>query len=738
MISKITMNSVASFKKATVLETDKKVNLLYGLNGVGKSTLSSFLYKPENPRFSSCSIEGLEDNDTILVYNLDFIRDHFYEAEGINGIFTLSKKNTQVNKEIEKVSKEIRELSSIRLEKNQKKEKNEAEYKKKIDTYINKIWNIKTNYAGGDRVLEFCLDGLKGNKLTLFNHLIAISCPENVVDYSIDDLKAEAKTLQGELKEKNLIQTLEIKVEDLENSELLSKVIVGNKNSSVSDLIDKLGNSDWVNEGTQYVHMDGEKASCPFCQQKTITNDFLEEIKNYFDQSYQEDKEKLSKLRNEYNERTITFFEFIKEIKENEYLDDEKQKIEEIEFELKNAVEQNKKILLEKEKTPSIVIELKGIKYYEDEINNVVSNINRKIIKYNEKIRDVKGSKENLKNKFWTKMRQDYSDIIDLYFNEEKNYKKNIALLEKEIKEKENEINKKLAYVSEIRKDTVNIDDAVENIKTGLVDIGITDFTIEKYSEEEALYRLKREGENTEKITDDNIFKTLSEGEKMVISFLYFIELCKGEETADKTTNNKIIVIDDPISSLSHIYVFNIGRLIHNEFLRTKKYNQIFVLTHSLYFFYELTNLRKEEREANQKLFRICKNYDGSSFAEMKYEEIQNDYQAYWSIINDSSQPPALIANCMRNILEYFFNFVEKQDFNNVFQKPVLQKTEYQAFNRYMNRESHSKGQNIFDIKEFDYVSFKEAFKQVFYCTGYRVHYDKMSKIKFRQSKKDI
>lgn len=123
MISKITMNSVASFKKATVLETDKKVNLLYGLNGVGKSTLSSFLYKPENPRFSSCSIEGLEDNDTILVYNLDFIRDHFYEAEGINGIFTLSKKNTQVNKEIEKVSKEIRELSSIRLEKNQKKRK---------------------------------------------------------------------------------------------------------------------------------------------------------------------------------------------------------------------------------------------------------------------------------------------------------------------------------------------------------------------------------------------------------------------------------------------------------------------------------------------------------------------------------------------------------------------------------------------------------------------------------------
>lgn len=58
----------------------------------------------------------------------------------------------------------------------------------------------------------------------------------------------------------------------------------------------------------------------------------------------------------------------------------------------------------------------------------------------------------------------------------------------------------------------------------------------------------------------------------------------------------------------------------------------------------------------------------------MKYEEIQNDYQAYWYIIKDQNQPPALIANCMRNILEYFFNFVEKQDYNNVFQKRSYRK----------------------------------------------------------------
>lgn len=75
-----------------------------------------------------------------------------------------------------------------------------------------------------------------------------------------------------------------------------------------------------------------------------------------------------------------------------------------------------------------------------------------------------------------------------------------------------------------------------------------------------------------------------------------------------------------------------------------------------------------------------------------------------------------------------FFDFVEKQDFAQVFQRPELQETRFAAFNRYMNRESHSKGQNIFDIKEFDYDNFREAFKLVFEKEGYSAHYKKMMK----------
>jgi AAA15 family ATPase/GTPase len=79
MITKIAMNNVASYKSLTTLETDKTVNLIYGLNGTGKSTLSSFLYNKDDSKFNDCSINSLIDED-IRVYNQKFIQDYFYES----------------------------------------------------------------------------------------------------------------------------------------------------------------------------------------------------------------------------------------------------------------------------------------------------------------------------------------------------------------------------------------------------------------------------------------------------------------------------------------------------------------------------------------------------------------------------------------------------------------------------------------------------------------------------------
>ena len=47
MITKIEISGVPPFMEKVILETDKKVNLIYGLNGTGKSTISNILFDIE-------------------------------------------------------------------------------------------------------------------------------------------------------------------------------------------------------------------------------------------------------------------------------------------------------------------------------------------------------------------------------------------------------------------------------------------------------------------------------------------------------------------------------------------------------------------------------------------------------------------------------------------------------------------------------------------------------------------
>ncbi len=722
MITKIKLNNVASYKSLTALETDKKVNLIYGLNGTGKSTLSNYLHQQTDEKYKSCSVEGLDHNHEILVYSQIFIQETFFEAENLKGIFTLSKENKEAEIKISNAKKELTKLENANEAKGKELETEKTSLHQKQEAAQNAVWEIKTDYSGGDRVLEFCLDGYKGSKDNLFNHIVSFVKPSTKPTKSIDDLKNDLQSISGENALKYSVLTdITFTSQSIETETLLNKQIVGNENSSVSQLIKELGNSDWVKEGFQYVPEveTQENSACPFCQEKTISNSLVESIKNYFDSSYEADMNSLKSFLEEYTQA----FQSIP----NKSIFEANPKFATLkkDFEIKysafnKVVEDNIKLIEDKIKTPSVSVTLKCSTKALEEINEVILKINGLVNEHNKNIDQKETVKTNIKKTFWEIMRWDYDQTISSINADKTITKSKTDALEVIIKDNSTKITAQNAIITEQQKQTVNIEEAITNINNSLIDLGITDFKIEKYSEN--FYKILR-GENQEKV-----FRSLSEGEKMIISFLYFIELCRGKKEATETGKKKIIVIDDPISSLSHIYVFNIGRLIHNEFLRSDKYEQVFLLTHSLYFFYEMTDTNRDRRKEQQKLFRLRKNSTSSEILEMSYEEIQNDYHSYWFIVKDDKQPAALIANCMRNIIEYFFNFVEKRDLNNVFQKKEMQDNRFQAFNRYINRESHSLGQNIFDIKEFNYQDFKDAFTELFKVTGYENHYNKMIK----------
>ncbi|MFY1664389.1 AAA family ATPase [Pseudomonas sp. Pseu.R1] len=718
MITELNIDGVTSYKSKSTLSPTNKTSLIYGLNGAGKSTISEFLYNHTDPRFAKCSLKTSQPCE-ILVYNQSFLNDYFYEEDNLKGIFTLSKENKVALQQIEAETKELDKHLAAQQANSELATQNTTALDQEKSKASSKIWEIKTNFAGGDRVLEFCLDGLKKTEL-LFQHIIALPLPEAAPGYTADDLKAEASSIEGEgAAPFAKIPTLSAGWFGIERDSLWSKIIVGSQEGSVAQFISKAGNSDWVKQGLQYIEDDQDPQACPFCQQETITQKVIDSIRQVFDEAYELDVNQLESYKTRYE--TLTSSLNFQDISNSPLASKDLVDAWSIACEaLKASIRENVLLIGNKLKSPSTPVALTDTQPAVNMINELIGGLNELIDAHNTKLANKKKTLDDIRSRFWALMRWDYDQTISAYSQSASE----LNAKAKEISQDGIKINAEVAAsnnkLAALRKQTVNIEESIENINAGLVEIGIDGFSVVPYGDD--FYRVSRATDQA------NAFHSLSEGEKTVISFLYFMELCKGQKTATAVPQAKVVVIDDPISSLSHLYVFNIGQLIKKYFINYDLYKQVFVLTHSLYFFYELTHTNKENRAKSQHLYRVFKNTNGSSVVPMKYEEIQNDYQSYWSIIKDQASPPALIANCMRNIVEYFFNFVQKKDFNNVFQKPALSTDKFTTFYRYMNRESHSLGQNIFDIKEFDHDVFKDGLRLIFEECGYAEHYQAMSK----------
>ncbi|MFH0857727.1 MAG: AAA family ATPase, partial [Candidatus Magasanikbacteria bacterium] len=225
MITKITLKKVASYgENPVVLETNKKINLIYGLNGTGKTTLSKYLQDKNSGCFSNCAIEGLS-SEKILVYNQRFIDDNFYQ-DTQKGIFSLKSENKEAKEKIDIATEEIQQIKD-QIKNDELKtgfqfdlEKKQADITNLQSTSEEKTWKIKDSYYGGDRILEFCLEGKMGSKKTLFEY---VSKLQKVVDKPqklTEDLKKEAEATQGEnakVYDENLVKKINFsfwKIED--------------------------------------------------------------------------------------------------------------------------------------------------------------------------------------------------------------------------------------------------------------------------------------------------------------------------------------------------------------------------------------------------------------------------------------------------------------------------------------------------------------------------------------------
>lgn len=492
------------------------------------------------------------------MYNQKFIQDNFFVADNLKGIFSLSKENKEAEEKITKATNTQRKLEQSIQNKRAIKENIEQEFARQKQQAIDQAWTIRTNYSGGDRVLEYCIDGLMGKKEKLFSYLQEIGKPVSEPKKNIQTIRNEVEAIKGDsAQEQSKLPLLTFAESDIESEAVFGNAILGNADSEVATLIDKLGNSDWVKQRLIYLpeKIDKSGMACPFCQNNTITSRFSASIREYFDDTYQQQINTLENLRAKYIfglENLLDINIFTGHSFASEHVGSLLTKYQAITITLNsNAEKINQKI-----KNPKIPQTLTSSTTAVTEFNREVASINEAIAIHNERLKNRDAALRSLKDEFWSLMRWQYDQTIVRFEADRQSTDQKLKELDDQISKINSSIEETKRQITLAQKETVNVDEAVDAINAGLLDLGIDGFRVSKHLER--LYRVVRTGDSSD------AFHTLSEGEKMMISFLYFCELCKGKSNLDDTHTQRIVVIDDPISSLSHIFVFNVGQLIRS------------------------------------------------------------------------------------------------------------------------------------------------------------------------------
>ncbi|MCQ2662218.1 AAA family ATPase [Helicobacter pylori] len=743
-ISQISLKKVATFdENGASFENLKSINSIYGANGSGKTTTSSFLKNlAENgieDKFANSKI-GWHNNKSlkIEVYNKQFKEEQFRNSQ-VKGIFTLGKKTNEnlekieikkesISKENEKKIKNKESLKKITQEK-EKEEKDftdscwEKLYKKNEEDFKETLEGFKRKEKFKEKILNFFKDN-KHNQ------------SEQSEIVGLEELKEKIGIIFS--KNQTELALLECKLTDfdsIENHSIWEQKIVGSGGVAIADLIKKLSNEDWVAQGREYVK---NNSICPFCQKETITEEFKKQLESYFDTSYQESTDTIKKMKEDYTNKTAEALERLDKIVKTEQnnsqtkLDTENLKI--IIETLRSKINGNQQKMLDKSKEMSRSFELESTKNEIKEIRDLIDTTNQQIAKHNEIIKNIKNQKKTCVEQTWKFLVNEFKSDIQEYNKKYCGLEKGINNLEKAISENQEEVKKLENEIRELEKNMVSIKPIVDEINAFLKGYGFTNFSL-AYTEDEKSYRIQREDGQL-------VGETLSEGEVTFITFLYYYHLTKGSLEENDISKNKVLVIDDPISSLDSNILFIVSVLVKDLMKETmeEKTNikQVIILTHNTYFYKEITSKYDLKRYQGKYSFWIIRKDNNVSKIE-KFEEnpVKNSYELLWQEVKQAKENNVSLVslqNVMRRVIEYYFRilggFKHNHNLSECF-KNIREQQVCNSFISWFNDGSHGISDDLFaQSQDTSIETYLKVFENIFKITGHEAHYKMMMGIK--------
>lgn len=725
MIEKIIIKDTATYDNKGIEITELgKINFIYGTNGSGKTTISRYFDNSEKDEFKNCSLKW--ENDVVLksyVYNKEFCDKNFGKSN-IEGIFTLGSATKEQIEEINQKKDELKEVNKNIIANSKTIENLQAQVEELENGYKNIIWDVYKNNENDFK------EALKGylTKDKFFVHMLEIYSRGVSTSVSRDNIKKRAKTLLGEQPEKKaIIKQISFNViEGIVNDAEWNKSIAGKNDVNISKLIETLKNADWVNQGRKYIV---GTTKCPFCQKDTIDDEFKMQLEMFFDKEYESRIKHIEELYTEFlkeKENILKDMSSLIELRE-EAIDSSK--LESLHKALVNAIELSENLMREKIKEPGKVVVVHSFANIIDEINQCVLQANKEIQTYNSLVENYKEEKRQLIEDIWKMLVIENKVVLDTYISKKAGQIKGIDNVSKSKIAYEQKKGELINEIKEKNKNVTSVQPAVDEMNRTLRNYGFTNFRIVPSVTEKNHYQIQRmDGKLVE--------STLSEGEVTFITFLYFLQLIKGSKDEENVSEERIIIVDDPISSLDSTVLFVVSSLLKDILFKIMKdestIRQAIILTHNVYFHKEISFIGDGNSPRKDIRYWILRKKDNIS--NIQYygmdNPISSSYQLLWKELKAIDVNSSVtIQNIMRRIIENYFKILGGYKDETLIEKfPDFENKEIcRSLLSWINDGSHCLPDDLFvEMPDETIEKYQIVFKRIFEYTNHLEHYNMM------------
>ncbi|QDM19176.1 AAA family ATPase [Tardiphaga sp. vice278] len=701
----------------------KQINFIFGANGAGKTTISRVIANPAS--FAACALtwERGQSIDSFF-YNRDFVEQNYRPQW--KGIFTLGKAEADTLGRIEAAKRKVGDLEDdiAKLEATlgpaDASSGKRGELKRLRSNFETECWKIKLRH---DAQFKEAFSGLRNSQARFCDKVLSELVGNKAALVALEELTRRAATLfeQG-LERHDSVPAVELgDLLDLEASPILAKKVVGRDDVDVAALIKRVGNSDWVRQGLLYL---GAGPQCPFCQQQ-VEADLANKLNAYFDETFIADMGAITKTIRAFEGQSndaLKRFEDIHAI-DSRYINNAKLRADFDRFSARIGI--NRRLLEVKQKEPSAPVTLEPLAEFAELLTTQIDAANEAIAKHNALVDNIASERNTLIGQVWKCLLDENAAVIGKYTDQCTSLEKAEKGLNAGIVSKHAQLTAASAELRELEKSVTSVHPTVTAINQILASFGFGGFKLRTAGDRDHLYEIVRSDGNDAGLT-------LSEGERSFVSFLYFYHLLRGSTSQSGVTNDRIVVFDDPVSSLDSDVLFVVGSLIKKVLKEacegSGQVKQAFVLTHNIYFHKEVSFDSKrvaDQCRAHETFWTVRKVGGVSVLTRHPNNPIKTSYELLWQEIRNPARSNLTIQNTMRRIIENYFKILGNIDTEEIIEKFEGQDQQVcSSLLSWVNDGSHNAHDDLFvSIDDSMAERYLEVFRRVFKQSNHEAHY---------------